>query len=143
MREGRPLVGVSAVIIEDGKILLVKRGNEPNKGKWSIPGGLVNTGESLEDALKREIMEEVGFEIDVEDVACVSEEVFRENGDVKYHYIIIDFFANIVGGELRVGSDAVDAKWVKLNEIDSLDVVDFVKKLVNRILRNEEGIYLK
>lgn len=143
MREGRPLVGVGAVIIKDGKILLVKRGNEPNKGKWSIPGGLVNTGESLEDALKREIMEEVGFEIDVEDVACVSEEVFRENGDVKYHYIIIDFFANIVGGELRVGSDAVDAKWVKLNEIDSLDVVDFVKKLVNRILRNEEGIYLK
>ncbi len=143
MREGRPVVGVGAVIIKDGKILLVKRGNEPNKGKWSIPGGLVNTGESLVDALKREIMEEVGLEIDVDDVACVSEEVFRDNGNVKYHYIIIDFFANITGGELRVGSDAVDARWVKLNEIDSLDVVDFVRKLVNKILRNEEGIYLK
>jgi len=142
MRE-KPVVGVGAVIIKDGKILLVKRGNEPNKGKWSIPGGLVNTGESLEDALKREIMEEVGFEIEVDDVVCVSEEIFRDGNGVKYHYIVIDFFVDVIGGKLRAGSDAVDAKWVKLNEIDSLDVVDFVKKLVNKILRNEDCIYLK
>ena len=142
MRE-KPVVGVGAVIIKDGKILLVKRGNEPNKGKWAIPGGLVNTGESLEDALKREIMEEVGFEIEVDDVVCVSEEIFRDGNGVKYHYIVIDFFVDVIGGELRAGSDAVDARWVKLNEIDSLDVVDFVKKLVNKILRNEDCIYLK
>ncbi|RLI89758.1 MAG: NUDIX hydrolase, partial [Archaeoglobales archaeon] len=138
----KPAVGVGAVIIEDEKILLVKRANEPNRLKWSIPGGLVNAGETLAEALKREIKEECGVEIDVGDVACVSEEIFLENGEIKFHYVIIDFYARIVGGELRVGSDALEARWVHFDEIKNLNVVDFVRRLVERIRSGKGGIYL-
>ena len=139
----QPVVGVGAVIIKDGKILLVKRGNEPNRDMWSIPGGIVKVGEGLIEALKREVEEEVGLKIDVGDVACVSEEIIEENGKIRFHYVIIDFFAEVVGGELKPNSDALDAKWVDLNDIDSLEVVDFVKKLVKRLKGGESGVYLK
>ena len=138
----RPLVGVGAVIIENGRILLVKRANEPNKGKWSVPGGLVRVGESLIDALKREIKEEVGVEIEVDDVACVSEEIFRD-GEVRFHYVIIDFFAKIVDGNVRPGSDAQEIKWVPINEVDKIEAVDFVKELVNSISKGREKIFIK
>ena len=138
----RPLVGVGAVIIENGRILLVKRANEPNKGKWSVPGGLVRVGESLIDALKREIKEEVGVEIEVDDVACVSEEIFR-NGEVRFHYVIIDFFARIVDGDVRPGSDAQEIKWVPINEVDKIEAVDFVKELVDSISKGREKIFIK
>jgi ADP-ribose pyrophosphatase YjhB (NUDIX family) len=139
----QPVVGVGAVIIENGKILLVKRGNEPNKDMWSIPGGIVKVGESLIDALKREVEEEVGLKVEVRDVACVSEEIIEENGKIKFHYVIIDFFAEVVGGELRPNSDALDAKWVDLDDLDSIEVVDFVRKLAKRLKSGKEGIYLR
>jgi len=138
----RPLVGVGAVIIEQDRILLVKRANEPNKGKWSVPGGLVRTGESLIDALKREIREEVGVEIEVDDVACVGEEIFR-NGEVRFHYVIIDFFARIIEGCVRPGSDAQEIKWVPINEVDKIETVDFVKELVSSISKGRERIFIK
>ncbi len=139
----QPVVGVGAVIIRDGKILLVKRGNEPNRLMWSIPGGIVKVGESLIEALKREVEEEVGLKVEVGDVACVSEEIFEENGRIRFHYVIIDFFAEVVGGELRPNSDALDAKWVPLNDVDTLNVVEFVKKLVDEIRRGREKVYIK
>jgi ADP-ribose pyrophosphatase YjhB (NUDIX family) len=145
MREypSQPVVGVGAVIIKDGKILLVKRGNEPNKYMWSIPGGIVKVGETLAEALKREVAEEVGLEIEVGDVACVSEEIFRdEDNKIRFHYVIIDFFAEIVGGELKADSDALDARWVSFDEIDSLEVVDFVKRLINKLKSRDDNIYL-
>jgi mutator protein MutT len=138
----RPLVGVGAVIIENGRILLVKRGNEPNKGKWSVPGGLVRIGESLIEALKREIREEVGVEIEVDDVACVSEEIFR-NGEVKFHYVIIDFFARIVDGNVRPGSDAEEIRWVPINEVDKIEVVDFVEELIKSLVEERRKIFIK
>ena len=139
----RPLVGVGAVIIKEGKILLVKRANEPNKGRWSVPGGLVRKGESLVDALKREIREELNVDIDVGDVACVTDEIFYDDkGGVAYHYVVIDFFAEIRGNP-KPGSDAADVKWVSLKEIDKIDVVEFVKMLVEKITRKEGGIYLR
>ncbi len=139
----QPVVGVGAVIIRDGKILLVKRGNEPNKYMWSIPGGIVKVGESLIEALKREVEEEVGLKVEVGDVACVSEEIVEENGKIRFHYVIIDFFADVVGGNLKPNSDALDAKWVPLNDVNSLETVDFVKKLVKKIVEEKKDIYLK
>ncbi|WP_290901656.1 NUDIX hydrolase [Ferroglobus sp.] len=144
MREypGRPVIGVGAVIIEDEKILLVRRANEPNKNMWSIPGGLVRVGESLHEALKREILEEIGVEIEIGDVACVTEEIFLDkDGRIKYHYVIVDFFAKIKSGEIKAGSDAKEVKWIKLDELGE-DVVPFVRKLVEKILREEKMIYL-
>lgn len=138
-----PLVGVGAVVIRDGKILLVKRANEPNKGKWSVPGGLVRTGETLEEALKREILEELGVSVEVGDVACVTDEIFYdENRNVEYHYIVIDFYADI-NGEPRPMSDAADVAWFDLNRIDEIDVVDFVFRLVENITKNSGRIYLR
>ena len=136
-------MGVGALIIKDGKILLVKRANEPNKGKWSIPGGVVKLGESLIEALKREIIEETGLEIDVLDVACVSEEIVRDDGSVKFHYVIIDFFAKVVGGQLKVGSDAEEARWVGFDELDNIEIVDFVRKLIENVKTERKQIYLK
>lgn len=139
----KPLVGVGAFIVKNNKVLLVKRANEPNKGKWSIPGGVVKLGESLIDALKREIFEETGLEIEALDVACVSEEIVRDNTGIKFHYVIIDFFAKVVGGELRVGSDAEDAKWISFDELDEVEIVDFVKKLIDNFKMDKRKIYLK
>ena len=136
----RPLVGVGAIIIRGSRILLIKRASEPNKGMWSVPGGLVRAGEKLEEALKREVKEETGLEIEVGDLGFVSEEIIRQDG-LKYHYVIIDFFANIKGGELKAGSDAEDAKWV---EFDSLgdDVIEFVRKIALEMKFGRKGIYL-
>ena len=136
-------MGVGALIVKDNKILLVKRANEPNKGKWSIPGGVVKLGESLTDALKREIMEETGLEIKVSDVVCVSEEIIKDENKIKFHYVIIDFIAEVTGGELKVGSDALEARWVGFNELDSLEIVEFVKKLVENIKSGKRRIFLK
>lgn len=140
-----PLVGVGALIVKDNKVLLVKRANEPNKGKWSIPGGVVKLGESLIDALKRGILEETGLEIDVLDVVCVSEEIVKdkEGENIKFHYVIIDFFAKIVGGQLKVGSDAEEARWVSFDELDDLEIVEFVKKLIENVKMGRKQIYLK
>jgi len=139
----KPLVGVGAVILSDDKILLVKRANEPNKGKWSVPGGLVRIGEKLKDALRREILEELGVEIDIGDVACVTDEIFYDrDGNVEYHYIVIDFYANIIAGEPKAMSDAEEVEWFGLDEIDEVDAVEFVKKLVKVIAGNEDEIYI-
>ena len=140
---GRPLIGVGAVIVENGKILLVRRVNDPNKGKWSVPGGLVRAGERLEEALKREIMEELGVEIETGDVACVTDEIFRDkNGDVEYHYVVIDFFAKIVEGVPRAMSDADQVRWFDLSEISSAETVDFVGKLAEKLLSGNDEIYI-
>ncbi len=138
----RPLVGVGAVIIEDEKILLVKRANEPNKGKWSVPGGLVKAGESLIEALKRELKEELNVDAEIFDVACVTDEIFYdEDRRVRYHYVVIDFFAKIFG-DPKAGSDAADIRWIPLANIDEIDAVDFVKTLVKVISDKKRNIYI-
>lgn len=138
----RPLVGVGAVIVEDGRILLVKRKNEPNRGKWSIPGGLVRKGERIKDALKREIREELGVDITIGDVACVTDEIIRdENGDVEYHYVIIDFYGSIKG-KPKPMSDAEEARWFELDEVENINAVDFVKKLVRIIKSGKSQFFI-
>ncbi len=143
MREfpDRPLVGVGAVIVKEDKILLIKRAYEPNRGLWSIPGGLVRLGESLEVALKREVKEETGVSIEVGDVVFVGEEIFKANG-VRYHYIIIDFLAEIMDGELKAGSDAEAVKWFSFDEIGE-ESVEFVRRIISKIRSGDKRIYSK
>jgi 8-oxo-dGTP diphosphatase len=103
----QPVVGVGAVILKDGKIALIKRGNEPSKGKWTIPGGIVELSESPESAVLREAKEETGLEADNPTLLDVVSNVdYDENGKVKYHYVIIDYLVHVKSGIAKASSDA-------------------------------------
>ena len=119
----RPLVGVGAIIIHDGKILLEKRGNDPGKGKWSIPGGKVELGESVGQTVIREVKEETGLEVEKpEHVDIVDNVVLDDKGRIEYHFVIIDYLVKLRGGILKAGSDALDLKWVSLKDVEALDL---------------------
>jgi 8-oxo-dGTP diphosphatase len=119
----QPVVGIGVVIVEDGKIVLIKRGNEPAKGKWTIPGGLVELGEPLEMAVIREAKEETC--LDVEEpklVDVVSQVEIDAEGKVKYHYVIIDYLVHVVSGDIGAASDAAELRWVPFHEVESYDL---------------------
>lgn len=111
---GPPVVGVGAVIWNDqDELVLIRRGQEPRRGEWSIPGGRLEWGEALRDALRREVLEETGLTVDIRELIEVVDSVTRdEAGVVIRHYVLIDFMARHVAGELRAGSDAAEARWV-------------------------------
>ena len=114
----RPYVGVGAVIVADGKVLLVKRKYDPLAGQWSIPGGAVELGETLEDCVAREMLAETGLEIAVGPVIEVFDRITRdEQGEVQYHFVLVDYLCWPVGGELRAGSDVADARFVDAGDL--------------------------
>ena len=105
----RPIVGVGAVILHDGKVVLIRRRYEPLKGHWSLPGGTVEVGETLEAGLAREMLEETGLVVDVGPVIEVFDRIIRDaDGRVRYHFVLVDYLCSPVRGELQAGSD-VDA----------------------------------
>jgi ADP-ribose pyrophosphatase YjhB (NUDIX family) len=109
----RPIVGVGAVIVDEGKVVLVRRRFEPLKGHWSLPGGMVEIGESLEAAVAREMFEETGLEVEVGPVIEVFDRITRdEERRVRYHYVLVDYLCWQTSGSLRAGSDVDDAIWV-------------------------------
>jgi ADP-ribose pyrophosphatase YjhB (NUDIX family) len=133
-----PRVGVGAVIVDGARVLLVKRGQPPSQGKWSIPGGLIHLGERLEDAVRREIREECGLEVRLLGVCGVIDRVrlAPENGSdpprVHYHYVIVDYAAVIEEGEPRAGSDAAEVRWVPITELARYDTTDGLADMVRR-----------
>lgn len=128
-----PMVGVGAIIVQDGKILIVRRGSEPGKGKWSVPGGLVELGETVEQAVVREVREECGLDVEVDKlIDIVDSMTFDKNGRLKYHFIILDFFVKIKGGKLRPGDDAKEALWVPLEEVENYDLTKTFKEFLKR-----------
>jgi mutator protein MutT len=119
----QPIIGVGAVIIKDGKILLEKRKNEPGKGKWSIPGGLVELGETIEQTVIREVKEETGLEVEKPEHIDVVDNVVRDdNSEIKYHFVIIDYFVMLKGGTLKATSDAEELRWVTFDEVEKYDL---------------------
>lgn len=128
-----PLVGVGALIICNGKILLEKRGNEPGKGKWSIPGGLVELGETVEQTVIREVKEETGLEVEKpEHVDVVDNVVLDEKGRTRFHFVIIDFSVKLKGGVLKAASDAEELKWVALDEVERCDLTKVFRAFFER-----------
>jgi 8-oxo-dGTP diphosphatase len=110
VNDTRPIVGVGAVIMQDGKVVLIKRRYEPLKGQWSLPGGGVEVGETLEAAVAREMLEETGLEVEVGPVVEVFDRIMRdEDQRVRYHYVLVDYLCWPVAGELQAGSDVDDA----------------------------------
>jgi 8-oxo-dGTP diphosphatase len=114
-----PIVGVGGVIVQGGRAVIVRRGQEPRKGEWSLPGGLVELGESLIDATRREMKEETGLDVEVGALVEMFDRIHRDaEGRVRYHFVIVDYLCVPVGGTLVAGSDVDDARWVSAAELD-------------------------
>jgi 8-oxo-dGTP diphosphatase len=118
-----PLVGVGAVIVHEGRVLLVQRGREPMKGRWTIPGGLVEIGEALDAAVVRETREETGLEVEPIELVELLDRIHREEGRVRYHYVIADYLCRLVGGTLAAADDAAAVRWVERAEWNSHSVL--------------------
>jgi 8-oxo-dGTP diphosphatase len=114
----RPIVGVGAVIVDGERVLLVKRAHEPLKGQWSLPGGAVEVGESLEAGLVREVREETCLDVTVGPVVEVLDRISRDaNGRVEYHFVIVDYLCRVAGGTATCGSDAEDIEWARRDDL--------------------------
>jgi ADP-ribose pyrophosphatase YjhB (NUDIX family) len=128
-----PVVGVGAVVVRDGKALIIKRAHEPRKGEWSLPGGLLELGESLQDAARREIKEETNLDIEVGPVIETFDRVHRDGeGKIRYHFVIVDFVCWPKGGVAMPGSDADGVAWVTADEIDLYAVNAHAKAVILR-----------
>jgi 8-oxo-dGTP diphosphatase len=131
----RPLVGVGAVIVQDNRAVIVQRSTEPLKGQWSIPGGALELGETLRQCAAREALEETGLQVEAVDVLDVFDSIYPDpDGRTRYHYVLIDFFCRIIGGELRAGGDAAQARWVTREEMDGFQVAATAKKVIRKAL---------
>ena len=127
----RPVLGVGALIFAAGRVLLVERGREPLAGYWSLPGGGVEAGERLEDAIVREVLEETGLEVTADSLATVFERIMPDSERrCEYHYVLFDFYCTIVGGELRPGDDSRDARWYRLDELGGLRLTEGTRQVV-------------
>ena len=111
-----PLLAVGAVIVEAERVLLVRRGAEPLKGHWSLPGGLLEVGESLTEGVKREVREETGLLVEPIELIELIDKIHREDNRVRYHYVIADYLCRVTGGELLAASDADAVRWVERAE---------------------------
>ena len=132
----RPVVGVGAVVIVDGSVVLVKRAHEPLLGEWNLPGGGVETGETLQQACAREVLEETGLVVEVGPVIDVFDRIMLdEGGGVQYHFVLVDYVCRPIGGELRCGTDASD---VILADPRALDTYKLTGKAIDVIRRGLE-----
>lgn len=114
-----PIVGVGAVIIDGERVLLVRRGNPPLKGEWSLPGGALEVGETLENGIIREVQEETGLLVKPVSIVEVFDRIHREEDRVRYHYVLVDYLCRVESGVLCCATDADDARWVHRSELNS------------------------
>jgi 8-oxo-dGTP diphosphatase len=135
-----PLVGVAGVVIRDGCVLLIQRGREPGRGRWSIPGGRLCLGECVREGVEREILEECGVRVRAGELLGVADLIEQdEEGCVRYHYVLIDLAAEYLSGELCSSSDALAARWVPFDELSALEMADRLRNLLARVRRAESG----
>lgn len=125
-----PMVGVGGVVIHRGRALLVLRAREPLKGRWSIPGGLVELGEELERAVARELIEETGLTVEPVQVVAVFDRIQRVRRRVRYHFVIVDYFCRLKRGKLRPASDVRDARWARREELRQYDLTPLARRVV-------------
>ena len=126
-----PRTAVGAVVFKDDAVLLVQRGNPPSRGMWSIPGGRIRLGETLQAAAEREILEETGVVIRANAPVLVYDVIQKDDrGGVKYHYVIVDLAADYVSGEPKAGDDAADARWITADELTRIAVNPATRRLL-------------
>ena len=129
----KPLVGVGATVFRNDQVLLIRRGNPPLYGDWSLPGGRVKEDEDLKKALRREVREECSIDIKVGDLITEFEYIEKDGRDrVKYHYVVFDFKAQYVSGNLVLASDALEVRWVPLEQLKEFDLTDKVREVIEK-----------
>ncbi len=130
----RLMVGVGVLIEKDGRYLLIKRAADPDKGMWSVPGGLVEVGERVRDAAVREALEETGLRVELVDRLGVVDKIMRDDeGRVRYHFIIVQFLARIVEGEVKAMDDALEARWAEPSEFRSYELTASLREFLKEI----------
>ncbi len=133
---GRPLVGVGALIFHRGRILMAERGKDPLKGWWSLPGGAVEAGETLDAAIRREVLEETGLTVAPFRIHEVFERILRDaEGAPEYHYVLIDYLCRIVSGTPRAGDDVARVEWMRFEELGGLRITDGTLGVIERAFR--------
>ncbi|MEA1949333.1 MAG: NUDIX hydrolase [Thermodesulfobacteriota bacterium] len=133
----RPLAAVGAVVFKEDKVLLVLRGKPPSENRWTIPGGSVKLGETLQEAAEREIWEETGLSIKAGDPVYTFDVIERDpKGAILFHYVIVDLAADYVSGELRPGDDASDVCWASSRDVKTLKVSAATRKLLKQYDRS-------
>lgn len=137
---GRPIVGVGAVILDGGRVVLVRRGHEPLQGLWSIPGGAVELGETCGQAVAREVLEETGLAVEVGPIVAVLDRIRRDaDGRVAYHYVLVDYACRASGGTLTAGSDAAECAWVPVAEAGRLELTEGTLAVIADAVRTSGG----
>jgi len=132
----RPLIGVGALILDRDRILMAQRGKEPLKGWWSLPGGLLEIGESLADAVRREVREETGLEIRPLGILEVFERIMRDAGGApEYHYVLIDYMCRVAGGTACAGDDVCRVDWVRRRDLPRLQITEGTLAVIEKAFR--------
>lgn len=139
----QPIVGVGAVIVQGGKLVLVKRSVEPGKGKWSVPGGAVELGEEVRETALREAKEECGLDIELvgdKPVDAIDNIIMAENQRLQYHYVLLQFLARPSGGTLRAGSDVTEVRWVSLEEVEKYNLTNTFQLFFKKHRKELKGL---
>lgn len=127
----QPIVGVGAVILDQGRVLLIERGQAPLKGEWSLPGGALELGETLEEGIRREVLEETGLIVEPVAIVEVLDRISRDpEGRIQYHYVLVDYLCRIIGGQLACATDAAGARWAARGELDA--IAPFTAKVIRK-----------
>ncbi len=135
----RPFVGVGVVVLRGDEVLLVQRVKAPYKGQWSIPGGKQRLGETVMQAVHRELLEETGVKIEQPALLDVADVIIPDdNGNIQYHYTLVDYKAEWLSGECCSGDDADDIKWVTFDELSSLKLLEITKEIISKAFSNSK-----
>ncbi len=135
MTAAGPRIGVGGVVVHEERALLIRRGKPPLLGRWMIPGGTVELGETLVEALVREMQEETGLRVEPQQMLAVVDRIEREEGRVAYHFVIVDYLCRLVSGEARAGSDAQEVAWVRPEELPAYDLTPKALEVVRDAFR--------
>jgi 8-oxo-dGTP diphosphatase len=136
----RPMVGIGGVIIEDGRTLLIRRGSEPLRGEWSIPGGTLELGESLEEGVARELLEETGVVVRIIELIEVFDRIYADDGNIapqahrkpRFHYVIVDYLCQRLSGEPRAGSDVTDVAFAREDELAKFHLTETAMRILKK-----------